>query len=107
MLPHERSLVKKLKNRPFAIVGINSDKPGVLKKLVDDGTVTWRSFVNKQKDGEISQSWGVHAWPTLFILDHEGVIRYKGLRGEKMEKAILDLVEKAEKSSEKKEEAKQ
>ena len=26
MFPHERSLVKRLENKPFALIGINSDK---------------------------------------------------------------------------------
>jgi len=97
MLPHERSLVEELKGKPFAIVGVNSDSKDKLKELVKDGTTTWRNFTNEQKDGrKISSEWGVSGWPTLYILDHKGVIRHKGLRGEEMEKAIKELVAEAE-----------
>lgn len=98
MLPHERSLITKLKGRPFAIVGVNSDKEERLQELVADGTTTWRNFTNKQKHGKISTDWGVHGWPTLYLLDHNGIIKHKGLRGEAMEKAILEMVTEAEKS---------
>lgn len=96
MLPHERSLVKELKGRPFSIVGINSDKPSKLKEMVADGTTTWRNFTDDQSYGKISTAWGVKGWPTLYLIDHKGVIRYKGLRGEEMEKRIKELLIEAE-----------
>ncbi|NWK57622.1 TlpA family protein disulfide reductase [Verrucomicrobiaceae bacterium N1E253] len=96
MLPHERSLVKELKGRPFAIVGVNSDSKEKLKQLVKDGTTTWRNFTNEQSYGKISTKWGVRGWPTLYLIDHNGVIKHKGLRGEEMEKAIKEMVAEAE-----------
>ena len=96
MLPHERSLLEELKDRPFAIVGVNSDSKERLKELVADGTTTWRNFTNEQAYGKISEKWGVQGWPTLYLIDHKGVIRHKGLRGEEMEKAIKNLVAEAE-----------
>jgi hypothetical protein len=86
MLPHERSLVKKLEGRPFAIVGVNSDKKERLQELVADGTTIWRNFTNEQEYGKISTVWGVRGWPTLYLIDHNGVIKHKGLRGDAMEK---------------------
>lgn len=99
MLPHERSLVKeKLKGRPFSIVGVNSDSKERLKELVADGTALWRNFTDEQSYGKISTAWGVRGWPTLYLIDHNGVIKHKGLRGEAMEKAIMEMVEEAEKA---------
>jgi len=96
MLPHERSLVKEFKGRPFAIVGVNSDSKDRLKELVKDGTTTWRNFTNVQADGTISTTWGVRGWPTLYLIDHNGVIKHKGLNGDKMEEAIKEMVAEAE-----------
>lgn len=96
MLPHERSLVEELKGRPFSIVGVNSDSKKQLKELVKNGTTTWRNFTNKQAGGEISTAWGVKSWPTLYLIDHKGVIRHKNLHGEAMEKAIKALLVEAE-----------
>ena len=44
MIPHERSLVEKYKDRPFAIVGVNTDssKDEYAKKAAEQ-KVTWRS----------------------------------------------------------------
>ena len=34
----------------------------------------------------------VTGWPTIYILDHKGVIRFKNLRDQKMEDAVLELL---------------
>ena len=45
MYPHERSLVKRLKDKPFALIGINSDadKEKLRPRMVEEN-ITWRSF---------------------------------------------------------------
>jgi len=43
--------------------------------------------------GPIASSWNVEGWPTLYILDHKGVIRHKflGFPGEaKFDSALLE-----------------
>ena len=96
MYPHERSLVKRLANKPFALIGINSDKDlAKLRPRLKEENISWRSFWNGPKGtgGPISAKWGVRGWPTIYILDHKGVIRFKGPRGEKMDKAVDQLLE--------------
>jgi len=65
MYPHERSLVKKLEGKPFALIGINSDKDrDELKKVLEEEKITWRSFWNGgSTSGPISTEWNVHGWP--------------------------------------------
>ena len=95
MYPHERSLVKRLAGEPFALIGVNSDKD--LEKLQDvlvEENITWRSFWNGPDGtgGPISTRWNVHGWPTIYVLDHEGKIRFKNVRGEAMDKAVDQLL---------------
>ena len=80
MYPHERSLVKAMENKPFVLIGINSDpSKDVLKKVIADEKMTWRSFWDGgNTSGPIATKWNVHGWPTLYLLDGKGVIRYKG-----------------------------
>ena len=99
MFPHERSLVKKLSDKPFALLGINSDvNLEELKKVLEKEEITWRSFWNGPQgtNGPISKKWNVHGWPTIYVLDHKGVIRYKNVRGEKMEEAVEKLLKEQE-----------
>ena len=96
MYPHERSLVARLKDKPFALIGINSDmdKDKLKKRMVEE-KITWRSFWNGPKgtDGPISKAWNVHGWPTIYVLDHKGVIRFKDIRDKEMDKVVDQLLE--------------
>ncbi|HHI78920.1 MAG TPA: hypothetical protein ENK02_02980 [Planctomycetes bacterium] len=96
MYPHERSLVKKLKNKPFTLVGVNSDPDLLyLHERMKAENITWPSFTNGPygTSGPIAARWGVRGWPTIYILDHKGVIRFKNLRGKRMEEAVEKLLE--------------
>ena len=77
MYPHERSLVEKYQNRPFVILGVNSDASRELVKQVSEKEkLTWRSFWDGgSTDGPIARRWNVNGWPTLYLIDHKGVIR--------------------------------
>ena len=95
MFPHERSLVKQLADKPFVLIGVNSDKDlDMIRETVKEKNITWRSFWNGPEGtgGPISKAWNVTGWPTIYVMDAEGVIRYKGVRGEKMDEAITALL---------------
>jgi Thioredoxin-like len=97
MYPHERSLVKRLEGKPFALVGVNSDSDKEkLKKRMAEEKITWRSFWNGPKgtDGPIARAWNVRGWPTVYVLDHQGVIRFKGVRDKAMDRAVDQLLRK-------------
>lgn len=102
MFDHERALVQRYSDRPFALIGINSDKDleQASRKNRAAG-VTWRSFWNgpKTTSGPISTQWRVRSWPTLFLIDHDGIIRHRwvGNPGNAvLDKAIEALVRAAE-----------
>ena len=100
MYPNERSLVKRLADKPFALIGVNSDKDlEKLKPRLSEEQITWRSFWNGPEgtQGPISKRWGVTGWPTIYVMDHKGVIRAKGVRGEAMDKAVDLLLSEMEK----------
>lgn len=94
MYPHERSLVKQLSDKPFALIGVNSDKDlDSIREIVKEKNITWRSFWNGPEgtSGPISTAWNVSGWPTIYVLDGEGKIRFKNVRGDAMDKALETL----------------
>jgi hypothetical protein len=100
MYPHERSLVKRLADKPFALIGVNSDRDKTkLKKRMAKEKITWRSFWNGPEGtgGPISRAWNVSGWPTVYVLDPKGVIRFKDVRGEKMDEAVDQLLAEMDK----------
>lgn len=100
MYPHERSLVQRLKDEPFALIGVNSDEDlEFARHRVGEESITWRSFWNGPKGtrGPIAARYNVRGWPTIYVLDHKGVIRFKNVRGEAMDKAVDQLLEELHK----------
>jgi len=100
MLPHERSLVKRMEGRPFALVGINSDGDrDEYRRLAKENGVTWpNAFVGSPR-AELPTLWGVQAWPAVYLLDERGVIRevWEGAPpSEVLDERIDALVEAAE-----------
>ena len=93
MLPHEKTLVERLKNEPFALLGINTDKEkDEYHTKAKEMGVTWRSSWQGTTSGVWSRAWGITSYPTIFVLDAKGVIRYTNVRGEAMDKAVDALL---------------
>ena len=99
MYPHERSLVTKMAGKDFVLLGVNSDKDRqALKPILVKENITWRSFWNGgSTNGPISNEWGVRSWPTIYVLDAKGVIRFKDVRGKGMDEAVDVLLKEVAK----------
>jgi hypothetical protein len=100
MFPHERSLVKKLADKPFVLLGVNSDPRGDLKQMNEKEQITWRSWSQGSTGGPISSLYGIQAWPTLVFIDPKGVVRhvFVGNPGDqKLDEVIDQMLQEAEK----------
>ncbi len=99
MYPHERSLVEKHPADQFAIVGVNSDATiEEAREVVKKNDLGWDNFYDEGTSGPISTRWNISGWPTIFIIDAAGVIRYKDVRGEELDLAIETLLAERAKS---------
>jgi peroxiredoxin len=97
MYPHERSLVKRLEGKPFALLGINSDPKDRLREAMKKENITWRSWWDGgDTRGPIAKAWNVRGWPTTYVIDHKGVIRYKHVREKDMDNAVDALLKEIE-----------
>jgi hypothetical protein len=96
MVPHERSLVKRMQGRPFALIGVNADsKQEEARKRVEKEGINWRSFWDGQ-GGSIVKDYRVRYFPTIYVLDTNGVIRYRDVRDTAMDRAVDELLREAE-----------
>ncbi|NOT31766.1 MAG: TlpA family protein disulfide reductase [Planctomycetes bacterium] len=96
MLPHEKTLVQRLTGQPFALLGINSDGDADdVKKILAERAITWRQAIDGDTSGPLATKWNVNGWPTIYVLDAKGVIRFRDVRDAEMEKAVLALVDEA------------
>jgi hypothetical protein len=85
-----------LEGKPFVLLGIctSLEKDG-LRKLIESGEVTWRCW-HAEQGSSIAQEWRPQYLPRTYVLDHKGVIRFKGLQGKKLDEAVDQLLRELE-----------
>ncbi len=95
MYAREQELVASLGTKPFVLIGVNSDKSlNVARNAVRDEGLPWRHFWNGPKgtQGPISGKWNVDAWPTVYLIDGNGIIRFKEILGKDLDRALESLL---------------
>ncbi len=104
-LPKETKFVARMQGRPFVWLGVNGDENvNLLQKAEKKGTVNFRSW-HDGRDGAIAKKLNVLGWPAMYVIDHDGVIRYKSRISVEFDKAapiIESLVQKVESRSKQK-----
>ena len=80
LVPVERALAIRMQGKPFAMMGVNGDaRADDATRAVAHEQITWPSFWNGKDgpNGPISSAWNVSGWPTVYVLDATGTIRFK------------------------------
>jgi thiol-disulfide isomerase/thioredoxin/predicted esterase len=77
LIPHEIELVAQFRDQPFDIVGVNCDSdPQKARDAVLRTKMSWRSFRDQVDDKPtIAKQWKILGFPTLYLIDHHGIIR--------------------------------
>lgn len=95
MYEQERVLVEKLGSAPFVLLGVNSDrKLDVARDAVEDEGLVWRHFWNGPRgtEGSIASQWNIESWPTVYLIDGDGIIQHKNLLGEDLDRALQKML---------------
>jgi RNA polymerase sigma factor (sigma-70 family) len=86
-----RKLNEDMAGKPFALIGVNCDNASGGDKASHE-KVNWPSFKDG-RGGPIATLWNVHSWTDTWILDRQGIIRYRDLRGSEIRDAVNKLLE--------------
>jgi thiol-disulfide isomerase/thioredoxin len=92
MIPHEREMVEKFKGKPFALISVSADDEK--KELTDflaREPMPWAHWW-EGPDAPLLKRWNVRFFPTVYVIDAQGVIRHKQIRGAELEKAVEKLL---------------
>lgn len=97
--PYQRLLLEIMTDRPVVLLGVNSDADRdkalkVKQKERLDYRSWWAGWSadGDPRKGPIPREWNIVGWPTIYIIDREGVIRYRNLREEKVITAVKELL---------------
>jgi len=93
-MPNLKQYYQAFKGRGFEIIGISLDRQEAqLKEYLEKEKLPWKiSFSGKFWEDETARLYNVHAIPSYWLIDKKGVLRYFGLRGEQLKKAIEELL---------------
>ncbi len=76
------------------LLGVNTDaEREVARQEVARRRLTWRSWWAGGPDGDIPTHWHVAVYPSMFLIDAHGVIRYENVHaGPELERTIETLL---------------
>ena len=89
-LPNVISVYKKYHAQGFEIIGISLDTDqGKLESFIKSNGMTWAQYFDGQRwDSKLVKKYGVNSIPMTYLLDRDGKIIGKELRGEALAGAV-------------------
>jgi AhpC/TSA family len=97
-IPNEKALVERLRGRPFAMLGVNTDAdPEDARKLMEARGVTWPNWRDGGPgDGPIARLYHLRGLPTVYVIDAQGKIRSKRAIGGSLDQLVEEQVAERE-----------
>jgi peroxiredoxin len=95
-LPNVLKAYEKYHGKGFEIIGISLDSDEQkLKNFIKDRKMTWRQYFDGKGWGnKLAGKYGVNSIPATYLLNGEGVIIGKDLRGEALDEAVAKALAK-------------
>lgn len=94
-VPSLRSMHKKYSKEPsFVLIGISSDSDeDVWRDFTERNKMVWPQY--RDKDRRIHRAFGIRAFPTYVVIDHEGIVRHQSI-GSSWERSanLHDVIQK-------------
>jgi thiol-disulfide isomerase/thioredoxin len=98
-MPNVKRIYKQYQKEGFEIIGISLDRQKTpLENYIKKNDIKWPQFYDGAAwNNEIAKKYKVRSIPATFLLDRNGKIRYKAVRGSQLARAVEQLVkEKAD-----------
>ena len=100
--PYQRAMLDIYDEEDVVILGVNSDaKLETIVEAKKEEELPYRTWWDGHSqpdadvvaaEGPIATEWGVRGWPTIYVIDGDGVIRYTGKRGGGLIAAVDELL---------------
>lgn len=93
-IPNLKELYKITDREKFEIVGIVGDSPSdALREIIKNDSIIWPQILSTESN-KIKEDYGITGYPTTFLLNPDGLIIAKGLRGRELEERVIGLLKK-------------
>lgn len=93
MMPDVAALNEKYKEKRLTIVGISSDeKEESWRRAMQRANMVWTQVRGGDNDS-IGETYGIRTIPYTILIDHNGMIVARALRGQELENKIAEILE--------------
>ncbi len=94
--PNIVSIYNDYKDRGFTVIGVSLDKPNskdAWLKAIEDDNLEWNHVSNlKYWQEPIAQKYGIRSIPAAFLIDENGIIIGKNLRGNDLREKVKEVL---------------
>ncbi|WP_316831393.1 TlpA disulfide reductase family protein [Pedobacter aquatilis] len=95
--PNVVAAYNQYKDKGFTILGVSLDQPGkkdAWLKAIEDDKLAWTHVSDlKFWDNAVAKQYGIRSIPANFLIDPDGKIVAKGLRGEELKEKLASLLD--------------
>ena len=93
-MPNVVATYQKYHDKGFEIIGVSLDSDkGQLLNFIKENNMTWQQYFDGQGwSNKLAVKYGIQSIPMTFLLDGNGKIIGKGLRGEELTDAVANAV---------------
>ena len=97
-IPREKALAERMKDRPFAMLGVNTDADAAAARTMMEvqGITRPNWHDGEPGTGPIAKLYHVRGYPTVYVIDAEGKIRSKTAHGDSLDQLVEKLVAERE-----------
>lgn len=95
--PYVLAAYKKYKNKGFAVLGVSGDsdddkgRAAWIKAIAEDKMV-WTNVLNNRYENNVFGTYAIQSIPSNFLIDPQGIIIAKRLRGDDLELKLNELL---------------
>ncbi len=92
-IPALKDIYSSTRSKDFTMLGISLDHGEEVVQFIKEQDLPWQHvLVNQELSSEILDIFNIQYIPSTYILDKNGKIAHKNLRGEKLKEAIFNLL---------------
>ena len=93
-MPNVIKVYDKYNGKGFEIVGISLDRNrDSFDRYIEKYDMSWPQFYDgKYWQNEVAKLYGINSIPATYLIDKKGNIRYKHIRGRRLEVAVKELL---------------
>ncbi len=91
-IPYLKELYTQTDRDKFEIIGVAGDSPSEqIRTIVENDSITWPQLLS-DNNNRFKEIYGVQGYPTSYLINPDGIVIEKNLRGKEMVDTILDLL---------------